>query len=363
MGIGLCVVVFLVISLATGYEYRMTGRGLTSVPGDVPLNATSVSLSDNAITLVDDFPALTDVWKLELNSNLQTTFPNLTSINESLTDLSLTSNKIGAISPNLLAVLTKLTRLLLMDNLLYEFPDVCGPCSSMSTLRLSQNQFTSMPILSNVGRALRLLVFDQNSVSEHDMTSEISSDKFEEFSLSFTKITRVPILKSEVKAGITILNLANCKIRVIEKGNLAGFCSLIKLRINSNSLSVFPDLRNAANSLMTLEFGKNKVPLQAHAWSFRQLSKLTSVDLSHTTWVQAPNFCHVDFQSAPTISMDSSDWNCDCHAKWLKMLEASGATIETGDYVCSRPESIAGTPWTNISLSKLTCEGNVVLLF
>ncbi|XP_067674472.1 toll-like receptor 4 [Haliotis asinina] len=123
-----------------GLSVDCTGKQLHQIPKDLPINMTSLNISDNMITAVKNrtFQTFTHLRYINLNNNLLTKMePDAFVGVFSLTNLSLASNKLhkGSLTEGLFRDLVNLVTLNLQNNKIGEYPDlVLAPLTKLHSL-------------------------------------------------------------------------------------------------------------------------------------------------------------------------------------------------------------------------------------
>lgn len=236
--------------------YERVGMSLTAVPvtdmQSQPYTIDVVDLHENDITGLPDgtfstFPDVTDVlltnnqvstvhanalcgtvtFKLQLNYNLMTSFPDLSCVAPTLREVYLGWNLICSVSPTVLQGLS-LEYLKLAGNCLASIPDLSPISHSLVTLDLDENQIT------HVGTELENFQNLLNVELEYNQIQTIHPHAF----------------------NGTILQL---------------------LRLRSNNLTPFPDLADVGDTLFTLILNEN--PITDFSADLSQVTALKTLEL------------------------------------------------------------------------------------
>jgi Leucine-rich repeat (LRR) protein len=173
--------------------------------------------------------ALTD---LDLHSNsIVKTFPNLTAVGHTLKTVSLYNNRISVITENDLLPLTALTRL----DLIFNF--VVASCAA----------FTALPpgALAEVWG---------NSIMDPAPCLPYSS---EILTLYWNSVTHIPVLPA--CSTFKTIDFEYNLLRTIAAQAFDGCSRLEKLMLHKNSLSEFPDLTGAKDTLWLIKLDENKI--------------------------------------------------------------------------------------------------------
>ena len=152
----------------SGSQYNRNGQGLTTIPfHEISEDVSQISLRNNLITDIEEFPLNTEIAYIDLTKNQLTVFPNLFNISDSLLQLLLTHNKLHTIPAERLDILVSLQILYLDHNQLTAFPDVSGPSETLITLILQYNNFPDMPSLLTIGSSLISFGVDTSVIQEN----------------------------------------------------------------------------------------------------------------------------------------------------------------------------------------------------
>ena len=175
------------------------------------------------------------------------------------------------------------------------------------------------------------------------------------------------------------LTLMDNVISFINKDYLTPMVALEKLHLGNNALSSLPDVRDLpalsdlrlyfnqfhefpafqdmSKSFMKLQLGNNPLK-EVSLYNFEDLPDLWLIGLSSTELQTVPNLCHLPVTSTMDVTLnDIPLLKCDCHLRWLKVLQASGHNVVLDPEPCGQPPALAGVPWSSISEQDLLCTG------
>ncbi|ELU09486.1 hypothetical protein CAPTEDRAFT_200355 [Capitella teleta] len=144
----------------------INNQGLTQFPANITFDVNDLDLSDNLIASFILPASYTQIWRVKLDTNRLTEFPDVRASYSNLIHLNLHRNLITHIDPQRLDGLSNLQFLSLGWNKLSQFPDVAGPSNSMDTLKLYVNQFQVLPIFKNLGKHLKEIRFESNQMRD-----------------------------------------------------------------------------------------------------------------------------------------------------------------------------------------------------
>ncbi len=252
----LWVVALYVAPRCGGTEYVRVDEGLTTIPGNIPLDVTHVDLSENQLTEVPDgsFSPYTSLMVLSLNRNSNlavigaralcgtvigylklkkcaiTSVPNITCIGDTLETLDLSHNRITMLNQGDFEGLSVLRTVWLSWN------DIAGDVSPLSELRVS----------------LERLYLAGNDIAQLNSTL-----------YNFTSLTH--------------LSLSRNKDLRLSEGNLAYCDNLESLHLTGCDLTEFPHVADALATLSVISLENNHLSNLSLEWlsQFRSLQELT----------------------------------------------------------------------------------------
>ena len=248
----------------SAYEvYNKGGRGLTSVPTNIPSNTNYLYLADNKISHINPprIRNLDELTRVSLDKNEFTTFPNLCNVGETLQTLSLDEN-IG----------------------LVEYPAERLECLvKLHQLSLNSMEMIALPDLGPVGDTLSILQMSQNQLTVELPWFEFCSDFTTLFwhTLRENNFTAIPDL-SQLDSSLPSLIMGSNQITEIPPMTMAGFRRLYKIVFEHNQLSEFPDFCHLNASLVELSLGNNPLGGIREPARLTCLYKLKILDLAST---------------------------------------------------------------------------------
>jgi len=214
------------------------------------------------------------------------------------------------------------------ENLLSFLPDVTGPSNTLWKLYLNKNRFTALPALDNMGRSLRVIDISTNAIKEINASSLVKLPVIQSFNIATNPMTTFPDLQP-IGATLRILTMNRNNIRVIPIDVLN---SLQKLKWffmgYTTTLEHVPDFSQSPSrhTLEILSLPRNaitNVPLH----TLSALTAMTLVKLKANPLTTLPNLCHAPVVTF-AISMPSNTLICDCHLRWIKLMESFGLSVQ-----------------------------------
>ena len=184
--------------LVSGNKIDFSKQELTkvpSIPDQIPTDTEILDLSSNNISFVSsvDFKGLIKINNLGLMYNFLTVFPNLLSVSDTLTFLSVGFNKINYIPAENLDILKNIQLLDIQGNQLTSIPDVDGPSNTLTLLNLPKNLFEYFPFLYRLGKSVTTLWLDENHIREVDAKALQLLKKLETLHLQKNQLKTIAI--------------------------------------------------------------------------------------------------------------------------------------------------------------------------
>ncbi|KAK2152180.1 hypothetical protein LSH36_338g07036 [Paralvinella palmiformis] len=306
-------------------QILMQYQGLTAVPTNgIPNDVTNLDLSYNNITELPDlvFGNYTSLQILDLRGNLiediSTTafantniahlylienrlkqFPDLCSINRSLTILELVGNDIRSVSEENVTCLSELVLLELTDNKIATFPSFGNASASLSSLYIRNNGI---------------------KVIEPDRLSGLTA--LRRLFLEYNLLAAVPDFSQLPDPGLTVLRLSGNPLARIPSDLFGSLPNLEDLSMTNLELDAYelPKFDPQSMSIRSVDFGGNvfvnfsESVLRDLASAMPHLTKLSFRDII------GPNLPHLDKAfSNHTLSVDASynRFECTCSLSWM----------------------------------------------
>ena len=227
----------------------LSDTNLTTVPDDLWTNMTNFILTNNGFVAIDSFPFYPDLSNVRLDRNSLEEFPNMTSISTKLSYLLLSDNLIAYINREIIGYLQTLTTLTLNNNKLTSLPDVI--LTSLTTLYLSGNKLTRCPHLARFCPNIVILFMDDNEISECDKRSFESASRLRNLRLNGNQLSYVPDF-NEVKTTLRELILRNNPIQKTTGHEFSALESLRLLNIYKYAADRLPNLLLLPPSLVEI---------------------------------------------------------------------------------------------------------------
>ncbi len=295
---------------------------LTSLPTALITNTPDtriLNLSDNLIEEVDEFPTNDYVEKLFIRRNILKSFPNVVNLDQTLITLDLRENAISYIHPERLRPLFNLQKLILIDNLINDMPDmdpVLG--SNIVELKLILNKLTSLPYLPVIGENLQRLDVERN-----DQLVSADPDVFSAY------------------PKVTYLDVSLCPL-----GNLP---DVHRLPTETHNHALFLKFEGIGMSKMT--------PEQMAFFD----KELWTLDLSDNSIPHIPNMLHLNL-STPIIFL-RNPVVCDCRVRWLLYMRDAGLdpAFDLTTVICDRPITLQNQSLASITLADIDCLGKIYI--
>ena len=216
----------------------------------------------------------------------------------------------------------------LTGNLLSSLPDVAGPSSTLWRLWLGDNRFNAIPTLNKMGATIVQLFISSNLLQMINASSLANLPSIRLLDISTNDITTFPDLQP-IGSTLLMLALHNNKIKIIPTDVLNSLQRLEKLYYsNSDTLNHMPDFsqspsRHTLENLVLPGNAITNVPLH----TLSALTAMTLVKLKANPLTTLPNLCHAPVVTF-AISMPSNTLICDCHLRWIKLMESFGLSVQ-----------------------------------
>ena len=335
--------------------YASDGQGLESIPDDIPHDIETISLRKNSFSQVAAFPLFPKLTKLLLAENKLEEFPNLVNVSLTLEELDLEKNRIGYVDPDMIAGLAVLKILDLKHNHLQYFSDISDlKTSSLEQLSLDFNFLREFPILPRMGQNILGLTIAANYIERISEAHMAALPKLITFTADNNPLQSMPGLKP-VGSTLEILTLQNCGLRQISTEDLAPMQTLIFVNLVGNYLEEVPDFRQSPSktTLLSIYLSQNRIS-RIDLDRLSGMPALYSVVAPSNRLQAQPNWCRLT--KLPTFTdVLGSDVSCDRRLRWTIRAKSSGMGIlqENIYRPCKTPDSLAGQLFSGISESDL----------
>ncbi|KAM6169942.1 leucine-rich repeats and immunoglobulin-like domains protein 1 [Rhynchocyon petersi] len=241
------------------------GRGMTSLPRDLPAWTRSVNLSYNKLSEIDpaDFEDLPNLQEVYLNNNELMAIPSLGAASPHVVSLFLQHNKIRSVEGSQLKSYLSLEVLDLSSNNITEVRNACFPqglhikelnlagnrigtlesgafdglSRSLLTLRLSKNRITQLPVKAFKLPRLTQLDLNRNRIRLIEGLTFQGLDSLEVLKLQRNNISRLTDGAFWGLAKMHVLHLEYNSLTEVNSGSLYGLTALHQLHLSNNSIS------------------------------------------------------------------------------------------------------------------------------
>ncbi|XP_011367250.1 leucine-rich repeat transmembrane protein FLRT1 [Pteropus vampyrus] len=309
-------------------------RGLTSIPSDIPDDATTLYLQNNQINnagIPQDLKTKVHVQVIYLYENDLDEFP--VNLPRSLRELHLQDNNVRAIARDSLARIPLLEKLHLDDNSVSTVSieeDAFADSKQLKLLFLSRNHLSSIP--AGLPRTLEELRLDDNRIAT------IPLHAFKGLSSLRRLVLDGNLLANQRIADDTFSRLQN----------------LTELSLVRNSLAAPPlNLPSAHLQKLYLQDNAiNHIPYNTLA-KMRELERL---DLSNNNLTTLPRGLFDDLESLAQLLLRNNPWFCGCNLMWLRdWVKARAAVVNVRGLMCQGPEKVRGMAIKDITSEMDEC--------
>ncbi|XP_049719178.1 leucine-rich repeats and immunoglobulin-like domains protein 1 isoform X1 [Elephas maximus indicus] len=287
------------------------GRGLTTLPGDLPAWTRSLNLSYNKLSEVDpaDFEDLPNLQEVYLNNNELTAIPSLGAAASHIVSLFLQHNKIRSVEGSQLKAYLSLEVLDLSSNNITEIRSSCFPhglhikelnlasnrigtlesgafdglSRSLLTLRLSKNRITQLPVKAFKLPRLTQLDLNRNRIRLIEGLTFQGLDSLEVLKLQRNNISKLTDGAFWGLSRMHVLHLESNSLMEVNSGSLYGLTALHQLHLSNNSISrIHRDGWSFCQKLHELVLSFNNLT-RLDEESLADLSSLNTLRLSHNS--------------------------------------------------------------------------------
>ncbi|XP_044540103.1 leucine-rich repeat transmembrane protein FLRT1 [Gracilinanus agilis] len=296
-------------------------RGLTSIPADIPDDATTLYLQNNQITnagIPRELKSKVSVQVIYLYENALDEFP--VNLPRSLRELHLQDNNVRAIARASLARLPLLEKLHLDDN-------------SVSTVSIEDDAFAD-------SKRLKLLFLSRNHLSS--IPAGLPGT-LEELRLDDNRISTIPLhafkgLHSLRRLVLDGNLLANQRIA---DDTFSRLQNLTELSLVRNSLAA-PPLNLPSGRLQRLFLQDNAISHVPYN-TLARMRELERLDLSNNNLTSLPRGLFDDLENLSQLLLRNNPWFCGCSLMWLRdWVKARAAVVNVRGLMCQGPEKVRG---------------------
>ncbi|XP_053544829.1 leucine-rich repeat transmembrane protein FLRT1 [Bombina bombina] len=296
-------------------------RGLTSIPPDIPDDATTLYLQNNQINnagVPSELKTKTNVRVIYLYENDLDEFP--LNLPRSLRELHLQDNNIRSVTRDALSRMPYLEKLHLDDN-------------SVSTVSIEDDAFLD-------SRQLRLLFLSRNHLSS---IPNGLPHTLEELRLDDNRISTIPLhafkgLNSLRRLVLDGNLLANQRIA---DDTFSRLQNLTELSLVRNSLAA-PPLNLPSAHLQKLYLQDNAITHIPYN-TLSKMRQLQRLDLSNNNLTALPRGLFDDLENLSQLLLRNNPWFCGCNLIWLRdWVKARASVVNVRGLMCQGPEKVRG---------------------
>ncbi|XP_043931606.1 leucine-rich repeat transmembrane protein FLRT1 [Protopterus annectens] len=309
-------------------------RGLTSIPAEIPDDATTLYLQNNQINNAGiplDMKNKLNVKVIYLYENDLDEFP--VNLPRSLKELHLQDNNIRTISRDALARIPLLEKLHLDDNSVSTVSiedDAFADSKHLKLLFLSRNHLSSIP--TGLPKTLEELRLDDNRIST------IPQYAFKGLSNLRRLVLDGNLLANQRIADDTFSRLQN----------------LTELSLVRNSL-VTPPLNLPSSHLQKLYLQDNAISHIPYN-TLSKMRQLQRLDLSSNNLTSLPKGLFDDLDSLSQLLLRNNPWYCGCNLLWLRdWVRIKSSEVNVRGLMCQAPEKIRGMAIKDITTEMDEC--------
>ena len=244
---------------------EITNDWLTSTTFASLVRLVALDLSHNRLTDIDQshLNALTSLQILDMSFNrIHSVTGNTFAMQHNLHILKLSHNRIENLRPYSLSGLSVLSSLDLSFNRLKKIhADVLRNCTSLTTIALSSNQFSKVPMGLRVLSKLKTIDLSENSINRLDNSSFVAFNTTSLYGISLANNGIETFDSSIFKPipNVEVMNLANNRIRELKQGVFNEIKSLRMLRLDNNKLRDINGILLGLNQLQWLNVSSNRL--------------------------------------------------------------------------------------------------------
>ncbi|XP_004713561.1 leucine-rich repeat transmembrane protein FLRT1 [Echinops telfairi] len=309
-------------------------RGLTSIPADIPDDATTLYLQNNQINnagIPQGLKAKVNVQVIYLYENNLDEFP--LNLPRSLRELHLQDNNVRTIARDSLARIPLLEKLHLDDNSVSTASieeDAFADSNRLKLLFLSRNHLSSIP--SGLPRTLEELRLDDNRIS----------------TIPLHAFKGLHSLRRLVLDGNLLAN------QRIADDTFSRLQNLTELSLVRNSLAA-PPLNLPSAHLQKLFLQDNAISHIPHN-TLARMRGLERLDLSNNNLTTLPRGLFDDLESLAQLLLRNNPWFCGCSLMWLRdWVKARAAVVNVRGLMCQGPEKVRGMAIKDITSEMDEC--------
>ena len=322
-----------------------------------------LDLTSNLLSTIPDVAGPSLLNFLSLKWNQFTVFPTLTNLGRALTTFNIKRNSLTGCVPgnntfpkleSLYMFLNLIDCVNIPDNdtfpritfleisgVLDEFPDLTHVGDTLTTLHLSPNRITDVPI-----HISKWLVGLTNLGIKHNWLTEFPDC-------------------SPFGNTLTTLNLHVNRISSILPRHTEALSVISSLTISYNWLTTLPNFGQLSDTLVTLVIHNNPLdnPVEEIVTLFKTIANpQLSLDISDEPITNVPSSV-CEGKIFANVQLSGTNLICDCRLRWLKVATLSGMStdIEATSTPClGGPAELRNETWADLTLSRLQCNGRTL---
>ncbi|KAH0502448.1 Leucine-rich repeats and immunoglobulin-like domains protein 1, partial [Microtus ochrogaster] len=318
-----------------GDSLDCSGRGLTTLPRDLPSWTRSLNLSYNKLSEIDSggFEDLTNLQEVYLNNNELTAIPSLGAASAHVLSLFLQHNKIPSVDGSQLKSYLSLEVLDLSLNNITEIRSSCFPnglrirelnlasnrisslesgafdglSRSLLTLRLSKNRITQLPVKAFKLPRLTQLDLNRNRIRLIEGLTFQGLDSLEVLKLQRNNISKLTDGAFWGLSKMHVLHLEYNSLVEVNSGSLYGLTALHQLHLSNNSISrIQRDGWSFCQKLHELVLSFNNLT-RLDEESLAELSSLSILRLSHNAISHIAEGAFKGLKSLRVLDLDHNE--------------------------------------------------------
>uniref|UniRef100_A0A8C6R0B9 Leucine-rich repeats and immunoglobulin-like domains 1 n=1 Tax=Nannospalax galili TaxID=1026970 RepID=A0A8C6R0B9_NANGA len=297
------------------------GRGLATLPRDLPAWTRSLNLSYNKLSEVDSagFEDLTTLQEVYLNNNELTTIPSLGAASTQVVSLfflvmindavGISQIQLGLVPPTATAfsLLNHSSNLASNRISTLESGAFDGLSRSLLTLRLSKNRITQLPVKAFKLPRLTQLDLNRNRIRLIEGLTFQGLDSLEVLKLQRNNISRLTDGAFWGLSKMHVLHLEYNSLVEVNSGSLYGLTALQQLHLSNNSISrIQRDGWSFCQKLHELILSFNNLT-RLDEESLAELSSLSILRLSHNAISHISEGAFKGLKSLRVLDLDHNE--------------------------------------------------------